>query len=64
MMKKKRPDKPILLTEMFRKTGIRTELVYEDKNYVVLKIYLHGHNLDWYKTMVEIPKSRIKGVGE
>lgn len=55
-------DKPIILKDEFRDAKVN-KIVYEDTKYIVLKVYLQGHNRDWYEATVEIPKSKIKQVG-
>lgn len=55
-------DKPIILKDEFRAAKV-DKIVYEDPKYIVLRVYLQGHNRDWYEAITEIPKSKIKEVG-
>jgi hypothetical protein len=56
-------EKPIILKDEFRDAKV-AKIVYESPTYVSLKIYLQGHNRDWYEAITEISKNKIKKVGE
>lgn len=55
-------DEPIKLDQEFRAAKV-DKIIFENEEYIVIRIYLQGHNRDWYETTAELSKKGIKEVG-
>lgn len=56
-------DEPINLTDEFRAAKVK-QIKEQGNRYIIIELYLQGHNRDWYEASVLLDKKKIKEIGK